>query len=206
MDMGERLRSTVQAFGGSAIAVAVAGFVALATRQPWLFPSLGPMIMLQVEKPEAPESAPRNALIGHLVALLAGYGFLAGCGLAGAPSVLQAGMSVSRVVTAAGSLAVTALVLIVAHAPHPPAGATTLIVSLGLLRTPSQLVVAACSVVVVTAVDWLFNRVTGRAMPVWSGARDGVDRHDRARKTTGADEPGRDREAAARRADGRTGG
>jgi CBS-domain-containing membrane protein len=204
--MGERLRSAAQAFSGSAIAVVVAGLVALITRQPWLFPSLGPMIMLHVEKPDAPESTPRSTLIGHLVALLAGYGFLVGCGLADAPSVLQTGMSVSRVVAAAGSLAVTALVLVVVRATHPPAGATTLIVSLGLLRTPSQLVVAACSVVILTAVDWLFNRITGQAMPVWSAARDGVDRHDRARKVPGADEPGRDREAAAPRADGSTDG
>jgi CBS-domain-containing membrane protein len=115
-------------------------------------------------------------------------------------------MSVSRVVAAAGSLAVTALVLIVVRATHPPAGATTLIVSLGLLRTPSQLVVAACSVVAVTAVDWLFNRATGQAMPVWSGAGNRGDRRDRVRKARSANEPGRDREAAAPRAEGSTDG
>jgi hypothetical protein len=202
--MSERLGPAARAFGGSAIAVVVAGSVALVTRQPWLFPSLGPMIMLQVEKPEAPESAPRNALIGHLVALLAGYGFLVGCGLAAAPSVLQAGMSAGRVAAAAGSLAVTALVLLLVHAPHPPAGATTLIVSLGLLRTPSQLAVAACAVVLVTVVDWLFSRATGRGMPIWSAGPTGAGGDGPG--VDGPDVAGPGRRAVAPGAEGGTGG
>lgn len=158
----------MHAFAGSALAVLIAGVVALLTSQPWLFPSLGPAVMLHVEKPSAPESSPRNTLIGHGVALLAGYGFLMACGLADNPSVLQEGVSAWRIVAAAGSLAVTALVLMVLKASHPPAGATTLIVSLGLLTTPTQLLVAAGAVVLVTVVDWLYGRVSGRPMPVWA--------------------------------------
>lgn len=146
----------------------VAGTVAALTHQPWLFPSLGPAVLLHVEKPEAPESSPRNTVIGHAVALLAGYGFLLLCGLADNGSVLQEGVNVARIVAAAGSLAVTAAVLLMVRAPHPPAGATTLIVSLGLLHTPAQLVVAMASVLLVTVVDWLFNRISGRPMPLWS--------------------------------------
>jgi hypothetical protein len=71
------------------------------------------------------------------VALLAGYGTLAVCGLTGRPSVLDEGVRPVRIVAAAGSLAVTAVVLLVLKAAHPPAGATTLIVSLGL-HTPAQ--------------------------------------------------------------------
>jgi CBS-domain-containing membrane protein len=163
-DVRERLR----VFGGSAVAVIVAGTVAALTHQPWLFPSLGPAVMLHVEKPDAPESSPRNTLIGHAVALVAGYGLLMACGLGDNRSALQEGVSVPRIVAAAGSLAVTAVVLLILHASHPPAGATTLIVSLGLLHTPNQLVVAMASVMLVTLIDWLFNRATGQAMPVWS--------------------------------------
>nr|WP_269449820.1 HPP family protein [Auraticoccus cholistanensis] len=136
-----------------------------------MFPSLGPAVMLHVEKPSSPEASPRSTLIGHAVALLAGYGFLLVCGLRSHPSVLQEGVTPARVVAAAGSLAVTAVVLLVLDASHPPAGATTLIVSLGLLHTPTQLAVAAASVVLVTAVGWLYNRVTGGAMPVWAAPR-----------------------------------
>lgn len=162
------VRRWLRVFGGSAFAVVVAGTVAMLTHQPWLFPSLGPSVMLHVEKPDAPESSPRHTLIGHLVALLAGYGLLIVCGLGDDPSVLQQGVNVPRIVAAAGSLAVTAVVLLLLRAPHPPAGATTLIVSLGLLHTPTQLVIAMASVTLVTVVDWSFNQATGQPMPIWS--------------------------------------
>jgi len=60
----------------------------MATHQPWLFPSLGPALMLHVKKPQSPEPSPRQ----------------------------------------------------IAHA----------------------------AVVLVTVVDWAYNRATGRAMPVWA--------------------------------------
>jgi len=152
----------MKAFTGSVFAMAVAGMIGVLTHQPWLFPSLGPTVMLHVEKPDAPESSPRDTLIGHAVALLAGYGLLAGCGLLGHPSALQEGVGVPRIVAAAGSLAATAVVLLMLRVSHPPAGATTLLVSLGLLHTPTQLAVAMASVVLVTVVDWGFTRMIGR--------------------------------------------
>ncbi|GAA4576841.1 hypothetical protein GCM10023176_49140 [Micromonospora coerulea] len=164
-----RATTAVRAFGGSAVALVVAGTVALSIRQPWLFPSLGPAVMLHVEQPGKPESSPRNTLLGHLVALLAGYALLVLTGLADHRSALEEGVSWPRIVAAAGSLAVTAAVLVLLNAAHPPAGATTLIVSLGLLHTPTQLVIVFAAVLLVTAVDWLFNRATGRPMPLWRG-------------------------------------
>jgi hypothetical protein len=161
-------RGAARAFGGSVVAVVVAGAVALVTRQPWLFPSLGPAVMLHLEKPRAPESSPRNTLIGHAVALVAGYAALLACGLTSHKSALQEGMTWPRIAAVAGSLAVTTLVLLLLDASHPPAGATTLIVSLGLLHQPKQLAVAAAAVVLVTVVDWLYGRVTGAPMPVWA--------------------------------------
>ncbi|WP_433282901.1 HPP family protein [Micromonospora sp. CA-244673] len=166
-------RPAARAFAGSAVAVVVAGAVALLTRQPWLFPSLGPAIMLHIEQPGKPESSPRNTVIGHLVALLAGYALLVVTGLADHPSALQEGVSGARIVATAGSLAVTAAVLVLLKAAHPPAGATTLIVSLGLLHTPVQLVVAFAAVLLVTAVDLLVNRATGRSMPLWAAPKEG---------------------------------
>ncbi|SCF05508.1 HPP family protein [Micromonospora coriariae] len=173
-------RPSVHAFVGTALAIVVAGAVAVLTHQPWLFPSLGPAVMLHVEKPDAPQSSPRSTLIGHGVALLAGYAFLVACGLSDDPSALQEGVDGPRIVAAAGSVAVTTAVLVLLKASHPPAGATTLIVSLGLLRTPAQLLIAAGAVVLVTVVNWLYGRVSARPMPVWAasdpssrGARNG---------------------------------
>ena len=172
-----RIRHSARILAGSALPLVVAGAVAALTHQPWLFPSLGPAVMLHVEKPGAPESSPRNTLVGHVVALLAGYAFLAACGLTGHGSVLQEGVTPARIVAAAGSLAVTAAVLFLLRASHPPAGATTLIVSLGLLHTPAQLLTAALAVVLVTAVDWMYNRMTGQHMPLWSARQLEEARH-----------------------------
>jgi hypothetical protein len=56
----------MQAFTGSVFTMAVAGMIGVLTHQPWLFPSLGPTVMLHVEKPDAPESSPRDTLIRDL--------------------------------------------------------------------------------------------------------------------------------------------
>ena len=61
--------------------------------------------------------------------------------------------------------------------PWEVAGATTLIVGLGLLHTPAQLVVAAAAVVLVTAVDRVYNRATGTGMPLWSAGTPEEARH-----------------------------
>jgi CBS-domain-containing membrane protein len=82
--------------------------------------------------------------------------------------VLASGVDASRVAAAALSLAVTAGVLVVLRCPHPPAGSTTLIVSPGFLRTPGERAIALASVCVLTAVCWIYNRLLGTPMRVWS--------------------------------------
>ncbi len=106
--------------------------------------------------------------MGHGVALLAGSLCLLAFGLASTGSALDNGADARRVGAAAVSLAVTAGVLVLLRCPHPPAGATTLIVSLGFLRTPADLAIALASVCVLTAVCWIYNRALGTPMPVWS--------------------------------------
>ncbi|HKO83258.1 MAG TPA: HPP family protein [Actinomycetota bacterium] len=59
-------------FAGCAVAIAVCGLAAHLARQPMLFPSLGPSALLFFEKPTAPESSPYDAVVGHLVGILAG--------------------------------------------------------------------------------------------------------------------------------------
>lgn len=164
---GARPVVAAHAFVGCALTLAVAGAVAHLSGSIWVFPSLGPTAMLQIERPMAPDSTPRNTFIGHLVAIAAGYLALVAARLTNDPGVLITGVSWPRAGAAAGSLAVTALALLILDASHPPAGATTLIVSLGLLHTPRQLLVVGGGVVLVTAVGWLYNRATGQPMPLW---------------------------------------
>ena len=51
--------------------------------------------------------------------------------------------------------------------PHPPAGATTLIVSLGLLPTLWDLLLMGAAIVVATLIMSLYNRALGQPAPLW---------------------------------------
>ena len=66
-----------------------------------------------------------------------------------------------------------------ARVPHPPAGATTLIVSLGILREPEQLAVLMAAVVLLVVQGFVINRLAGIAYPplgTQTGAGDAVRR------------------------------
>ncbi len=67
-------------------------------------------------------------------------------------------------------LAVTLSVMIWLGVPHAPAGATTLIVALGLLRTPSQLVILMAAVVILILQGIAINRLAGIPYPLWKPA------------------------------------
>jgi CBS-domain-containing membrane protein len=55
-----------------------------------------------------------------------------------------------------------------ARVPHPPAGATTLIVSLGILHEPWQLAVLMLAVFLLVLQGFGINRLAGIPYPVWS--------------------------------------
>ncbi len=143
------------------IALAVAGIVGLALKQPWLFPSLGPTLMVIVETPRQPAANPRSVLVGHLVGISAGYVALIVTGLTDAPPVIQEGLTTPRLVAGVMSVALTAFFLQAIRCPHPPAGATTLIVSLGLIARPPQLLTMALSVLLITVIAVALNLLTG---------------------------------------------
>ncbi|PYY55895.1 MULTISPECIES: HPP family protein [unclassified Curtobacterium] len=142
------------------VVLTISGAVGLATAQPWLFPSLGPTVMLFFTAPKQHASRPMNALVGHLVAIIVGYGCFLAFGLAGSTAAPTGGLTLGYVAAGAVSVALTTLVLQLIRLPHPPAGATTLIVSLGILSEPLQLLDMAGAVLLVTVAGWALNRVT----------------------------------------------
>lgn len=147
--------------------VLVAGLVGLGLHEPWLFPSLGPTLLMFFESPSATSSRPRDALLGHGIGILAGLTALLVFGLRSHPSAVQEGLTASRVLAAAMSLGLTTLILSLLRSPHPPAGATTLIVSLGILTSAAQLGVMALAVLLITGLGVLLNRLFGIPQPWW---------------------------------------
>lgn len=157
------------AFWGCFIVIALMGLFGLMLRWPLLFPSLGPTIILLFERGQRPAAWPCNILIGHGVAIAAGWVSVAVFGLLSVDTVIATGITPAYAGAAALSLALTAFVKHLFHAPHPPAGATTLIISLGFYTTPFQLSIMALSIVLVTLLGMSLNRLSGGRMPLWGG-------------------------------------
>jgi hypothetical protein len=141
------------------LVLAVAGLVGLLLKQPWLFPSLGPTVMLFFESPRERSARPLNTIAGHLIGLVIGYACYLALGLNGAPPAPVGGLTPAYVAAGALSVALTTVVLTLLALPHPPAGATTLLVSLGILAKPIDLLDVAGAVVLITVLGWALNRL-----------------------------------------------
>ena len=55
---------------------------------------------------------------------------------------------------------------------HPPAGATTLIVSLGIIWRPPELVIIEVAVLLLVAQALMINRLAGLPYPLWNASSD----------------------------------
>lgn len=141
--------------------------VAYLSRSPFIFPSLGPTAFLLFYQPSAVVSSPRNTMIGHFIGAAVGWLCLAAFGLLDATPALVSGVTWPRVGAAALSLGVTSALMVILRAPHPPAGATTLIVSLGMMPHLWQIPVLMGAVVLLTGQAFLINRLAGIRYPYW---------------------------------------
>lgn len=162
--------SAVTLFVGSLALMTVAGVVALGAKQTLLFPSLGPTAMLFFARPLPPECTVRNVVVGHWVGILTGLVALEMFGLRALPSAVTHGLDAQRLAAASLSVAVTATILRLIRCPHAPAGASTLIVSLGVLTTSKQLMMMAASVALVAVAGWALNLLCGVRVPLWRKA------------------------------------
>ena len=170
-------------FINGCISIGLMAVLAVITRSPFIFPSLGPTAFLFFYTPTAPSASPRNTLIGHAVGAAAGYLSLVVTGLTMAGPALTVGVTWPRVIAAGLSLGLTAGVMVLLKSPHPPAGATTLIVSLGILRQPWQLVLLMAAVVLLTLQAIVINRLAGIPYPLWSPMREPAEGGNEASKT-----------------------
>ena len=156
------------AFVNGVLAIGIMAVAALVTDAPFIFPSLGPTAFLLFYTPLLPAACPRNTLGGHAIGAAAGYLSLVVFGLTDNAPALVEGVEWDRVGAAALSLGLTSGAMVWARVPHPPAGATTLIVSLGILREPWQLGVLMVAVVLLVVQGFVINRLAGMDYPVWS--------------------------------------
>ena len=163
--------NAIYTFVGGLLTIALSGVLAWALDEPLVFPSLGATAFLFFETPMAEVASPRNTFIGHGVGALVATIWLFVFGLQDNPNVLIEGFSPERAAAVALSVGCTGGILRLLRAAHPPAGATTVIVSAGLLHTDDQLAALAAGVALLTLTAHVTNRVLGVPAPRWASPR-----------------------------------
>jgi len=151
----------------SFVTIALLTLLALLTRNPFVFPSLGPTAYLFFFSPQAESASPRNAVLGHLIGLLCGFAAYRITGMHPFPQGFGGEVYWPRILASALALALTGAIMVLLHVNHPPAGATTMIVSLGILAKPEYLVIIEIAVVLLAAQAFVINRLAGLQYPIW---------------------------------------
>lgn len=141
------------------------GTAADITQRPYIFPSLGPSAIMLFGHPLRRDSSPSHTIFGHGIGALSGYFALWITGLLGVPfNTHVAGM---RIVAAATALGLTCALTILLHAEHAPAGATTLIVALGILPNLIDFAFLMAAVVMLVILALIVNRAFAIDYPLW---------------------------------------
>lgn len=167
---GSAGREGSSAVAGGLVSMALLGLLAWATRAPVLTPPLGATALLCFQSPTAPASSPRSVVCGHALGLLCGWLALLATGTLGQPATLTE-LSLARVIGVALALAATMLLMNAWNCLHPPAGATPLVVALGLLQEPIELAALMGGAIVVAGFALAWHRARGVDYPFWSPRR-----------------------------------
>jgi len=158
-------------FVNSFFTIGVLAALAFLTHNPFVFPSLGPTAYLFFFTPLAETASPRNAVLGHAIALCCGFAAFSVTGMGHLPVGLAGESYWRRVLSAALSLSLTGAIMVLLRVSNPPAGATTMIVSLGIISKPEYLVTIEVAVVLLTAQALAINRLAGLPYPIWQTAK-----------------------------------
>lgn len=156
---------------GGVAAMSVAAWI---TGLPAVIPSLAPSLLGAAAAPGRREHAPATLLIGHFIAILAALASLVAFGLLGEPPALAVGVSTGRMIALPVALALTLAGMLIVRRLHPAAGATTLLVGMGIVRPGGDLVVLVAAIAWTAAIVALFP---------WAAARLGERTASRPRAT-----------------------
>jgi len=155
----------------SCISIVLMSILALITHSSFIFPSLGPTVFLFFYAPTSPAASPRNTICAHALGIVMGYFSLWITGLTTAGPMLHGGVTWPRVIAVGLSLCLTTGFMVLFDLPHPPAASTTLIVSMGVLSQPRELIVIMVAVIIITLQAIAINRLAGIAYPLWAPAQ-----------------------------------
>ena len=165
-----KLVQTTYVFVNGFVTIGLLAVLAFITGNPFVFPSLGPTAYLLFFSPLAEASNPRNTIFGHAIGLVCGYLALNLTHASAVPFGIHPGIFWPRILSAALSLSATGAVMVLSRVNHPPAGATTLIVSLGIIAKPRELFIIEMAVLLLVAQALLINRLAGVSYPIWKNS------------------------------------
>lgn len=151
-------------------ALGIITIVAYLTNLPLLFPPLGPSAFIIFYRPMSVEASPRNCILSHTMAVLAGLFSLRLLALLfpNANLLDVEMMNWYRVAAIALAMGVASVMMIVMHSIHPPAAATALIAALGYFENLTQLIGIVLAVVFLVMEALIFNRLLGGLpYPIW---------------------------------------
>lgn len=153
------------------VLLAVPGLLAWVSGQALIFPSLGPSAFLLATVREGDVTAPRRVIGGHCVGVVAGlvaYYTIAPGLVVTATAPVLAVAQLRLVASGVVAVTLTAGGMLATETVHPPACATTLIVSLGLLSSLRDGALIALAVVVLVGVHELVTheRSVGEYVPL----------------------------------------
>lgn len=140
------------------VIISFIGVLSYYLRTPFLFPSIGPTLIAFVHNPKKSQNHPLSIILGHAFAASVAIAMLFLFGLYGLPSTLQAGFTPLRIAAVSLSMGITGVFEEGTPFFHPPAGATTLVISLGLMQNASQLAGIAGGVLLVAVAATLYGR------------------------------------------------
>jgi CBS domain-containing membrane protein len=163
-----RFVRSLYVFVNGFVTIGLLALLALLSRNPFVFPSLGPTAYLLFFSPLAKTCSPRNTIFGHAIGIICGYGAFVVTGAGALPFGVHPGIFWPRILAAALSLSATGALMVLLGVSHPPAGATTLIISLGIISKPRELVIIEVAVFLLVAQALVINRLAGLPYPLWN--------------------------------------
>ncbi|KIG16352.1 hypothetical protein DB30_04519 [Enhygromyxa salina] len=120
---------------------------------------------LLAKDPKAAVNSPRNIVIGHVIGVAAGLGSAGAFGVLGEPSALTGTFVLGHALGSALAIVLTVSLTEGLRCPHPPAAATTLVASLGLLSLQGGVLAFMAGVAVLAGCSFALRRSRPSASP-----------------------------------------
>lgn len=146
---------------------AILGALSWITGLGFLLPSLGPSVFLLATLPEDEMNFPQRVIGGQFIGAITAavvFHVVVGVTTVGEPIPPRSLLGLRQVLSTFVAAMLTTAGMFITNLEHPPAYATTLIISLGFITQLQEIVIFMGGVLIVTGVHETF----GKRLPIWN--------------------------------------